>query len=137
MIGKRTQRNKSASPTCARDVHVHIRSFEASCCAPFRVFVHVGISIKKSQFFFNVKTDAISEPIPTFTVGFDGNMDKGSFHSIRFDEKSFTIPDEVSSDQDQLGRFFVYHQTIEDGSKVCHLYKLGNTKTQITLKRFG
>ena len=93
--------------------------------------------INVTAVFFNVKTDAISEPIPTFTVGFDGNMDKGSFHSIRFDEKSFTIPDEVSSDQDQLGRFFVYHQTIEDGSKVCHLYKLGNTKTQITLKRFG
>ena len=56
------------------------------------------------------------EPIPTFTVGFDGNMDKGSLHSIRFDEKSFPIPDEVSSDQDQLGRFFVYHMTVEDGS---------------------
>ena len=34
--------------------------------------------------FSEVKTDALSEPIPTFTVGFDGNMDKGSFHSIRF-----------------------------------------------------
>ena len=93
--------------------------------------------INVTAVFFNVKTDAISEPIPTFTVGIDGNMDRGYFHSIRFDEKSFPIPDEVSSDQDQLGRFFVYHQTIEDGSKVCHLYKLGNTKTQITLKRFG
>ena len=72
--------------------------------------------INVTAVFSDVKTDALSEPIPTFTVGFDGNMDKGTFHSIRFDERSFRIPDEVSSDSQQPGRFFVYPKTIEDGS---------------------
>ncbi len=75
-----------------------------------------GEYINLSATFYNIITDALSVPIPTFTMGFDGNMGRGRFHSIRFDEASFPIPHKVSSDPDQPGRFFVYHDTLRDGS---------------------
>ena len=47
--------------------------------------------------------------------GFDGNIKRGKFHSIRFDEQSFSIPKKYSF-KSQPGRFFVYPSSIGDGS---------------------
>tara|TARA_A100001015_G_C15005626_1_gene720517 strand:+ start:203 stop:460 length:258 start_codon:yes stop_codon:yes gene_type:complete len=53
-------------------------------------YVH-GEWINLTARFINVKTDAMSKPIPYFEMGFDGNIKRGNFHSVRFDGKSFSL----------------------------------------------
>ena len=79
--------------------------------------------------FYNVDSDNVTE---IFRMGIDGNLEKGNFHALRFDEKSFRIPKEYSHES-QPGRFFFAKYSVNSGA-FRNLYNYLDTKNQANIE---
>ena len=96
-------------------------SFAVSADAEFKfdkVTTSIGGSgkwISVTATFYNVKSDSIIADNQTFVIGFDGNLENGDFHAVRFAENSFKIPRELSY-ENQPGKFYLADYSVKSGA---------------------
>ena len=96
-------------------------SFAVSANAEFKfdkVTTSIGGSgkwISVTATFYNVKSDSIIADNQTFVIGFDGNLENGDFHAVRFAENSFKIPRELSY-ENQPGKFYLADYSVKSGA---------------------
>ena len=79
--------------------------------------------------FYNVSSGTTEK---IFSMGIDGNLETGSFHALRFDERSFRIPKEYSFES-QPGRFFFADFSVNSGA-FRNLYNYLDTKNQANIE---